>query len=129
MHSRATYFSAGGIFEAFIETENTKLDIALDSFIHVLNELYSEGVTEEELSMTKNYSKALFLRNNETKESRALTRGNFEAIGLGCSYMEKFIREINTVSAEEINTFVRKVLAPEKRVQVIIGPSKEPPLN
>ena len=129
VHSRATYFSAGGIFEAFIETENTKLDIALDSFIHVLNELYSEGVTEEELSMTKNYSKALFLRNNETKESRALTRGNFEAIGLGCSYMEKFIREINTVSAEEINTFVRKVLAPEKRVQVIIGPSKEPPLN
>jgi len=129
VHSRATYFNAGGILETFIETENTKLDIALDSFTHVLNELYSGGVTEEELSMTKNYSKALFLRNNETKESRALTRGNNEAIGLGYNYLEKFIGEINTVSAEEINTFVRKVLAPEKRVQVIIGPSKELPLN
>jgi len=125
VYSRATYFSAGGILEAFIETENTKQDTALDSFIRVLDELYSEGVTEEELNMTKSYSKALFLRNNETKESRALTRGNFEIIGLGCSYFEKFINEINTVSAEEINTFIRKVLAPEKRVQVISGPKKE----
>jgi predicted Zn-dependent peptidase len=129
VYSRATYFSAGGILEAFIETENTKQDTALDSFIRVLDELYSEGVTEEELNMTKSYSKALFLRNNETKESRALTRGNFEIIGLGCSYFEKFINEINTVSAEEINTFIRKVLAPEKRVQVIIGPKKEPSLH
>jgi predicted Zn-dependent peptidase len=94
----------------------------------VLDELHSNGVTEEELSMTKSYSKALFLRNNETKESRALTRGNFETIGLDYSYFAKFIEEINTVSAEEINTFIQKILAPEKRVQVIIGPKKEPSL-
>ncbi len=128
VHARATYFSAGGIFEAFIETEHTKQESALDSFIQVLDELHSNGVTEEELSMTKSYSKALFLRNNETKESRALTRGNFETIGLDYSYFAKFIDEINTVSAEEINPFIQKVLAPEKRFQVIIGPKKEPSL-
>jgi len=129
VHARETYFRAGGIFEAFIETEHTKQESALDSFIQVLDELHSKGVTEEELSMTKSYSKALFLRNNETKESRAFTRGYFETIGLGYSYFTKFIDEIDTVSSEEINTFIQKVLAPEKRLQVIIGPKKEPSLN
>lgn len=128
VHARETYFSAGGIFEAFIETEHTKQESALNSFIQVLDELHAHGVTEEELSMTKSYSKALFLRNNETKESRALTRGNFEMIGLDYSYFAKFIDEINTVSTEEINTFILKILIPEKRVQVIIGPKKEPSL-
>ena len=72
--------------------------------------------------MTKSHYKASFLRSNETKEKRTSTLAEFEALGLGYNFINTIFQEIDDTSLEEMNTFIKDVLNPDKSVEVIIGP-------
>jgi len=125
VNSRATQMKDGGMLEAYLETDKEKKDVALEALKKVLNELYENGITEEELEVTKINSKASFLRNNETKETRTSNLASFEALGLGCEFLSRFFREIETISLEEINAYIKDILNPEKGVEVVVGPKEE----
>jgi predicted Zn-dependent peptidase len=75
--------------------------------------------------VTKINLKSSFLRNNETKEERANTLSYFEALGLGLEFFNAFFSEIEAVSLEEINVYIKDILIPEKRIEVIVGPKDE----
>jgi len=111
-----------GILEVYLETDNAKKDIAVDALKKVLRNLYENGISEEELNSTKNFSQASFLRNNERKENRSHSLISFEALGLGFNYLNRLFLEIDAVSLEEMNDYIKEVLNPEKGVQIIIGP-------
>ena len=90
-----------------------------------MNELYESGITGEELDVTKTFSKASFLRDNETKTTRAKNLASFEALGLGFTFLDRFSEEIDAISLEEINAFIKEFLDPEKGVEVIVGPKED----
>lgn len=123
--SRATPMIEGGILEAYLETDNKKKETAMEALKKVLDELFEEGVTEEELEVTKIQSKAIFLRDNETKEAKTLNLAAFEALGLGYEFLNTFSKEIETITLEEINAYIKDVLNPEKGMEVIVGSKDE----
>jgi len=125
VNSRANQMREGGFIEAYLETENTKKEKALEALTRVLTELFEKGVSEEELEVTKTNSKANFLRNNETKDIRSITIAYLEALGVGYDFINKYFSEIDTVSLEEFNTYIKKVLDPEKGTHITIGPQAQ----
>lgn len=125
VNSRANGMIAAGMLEAYLETDHEKQEMALEELKEVLLELYEEGIIEEGLKITKIQSKAAFLRNNETKNIKTLNLAAFEALGLGYEYLNDFFLEINAVTLEEMNAYIKDVLDPEKATEVIVGPAKQ----
>lgn len=121
INSRATQLQDGGTLEAYLETDDDKRDSALEAARQVLDDLYSGGISEEEFLAAKECTKANFLRTNETKEIRTLTMGAFEALGLGHEFLSKFFDVMESVTLEEMNSFVKEILLPDKRVEVVVG--------
>ncbi len=124
VNSRATQMKDGGMLEAYLETDKEKKEVALEALKKVLNNLFENGITEEELEVTKIYSKASFMRSNETKEARAMNLASFEALGLGYEFLNKFFLEIDAISLDEINAYIKDILNPEKVVEVVVGPKE-----
>ena len=125
VNSRANQLREGGFMEAYLETENSKKDVAMDALNKVLLELYEEGISEEELQVTKTNSKANFLRSNETKDVRSITIAYYEALGVGYDFINSFFSEIDATSLEEFNAYIKEVLNPEKGVSITIGPKSQ----
>jgi predicted Zn-dependent peptidase len=122
VNAQATLMKEGGILEAYIETDKEKKDVALKALKKVLSNLFENGITEEELEVTKNNAKAYFLRDNETKEIRAGNLVSFEALGLGYEFLNGFFLEIDAIGLDEINAYIKDILNLEKGVEVVIGP-------
>ncbi len=122
VNSRATQMKDGGILEAYLETDKEKKEVALEALKKVLSNLFEKGITEEELEVAKIYTKASFLRNNETKETRARNLASYEALGLGYEFLNGFFLEIDAIGLDVINIYIKDILNPEKGVEVVIGP-------
>jgi predicted Zn-dependent peptidase len=125
VNSRANQMREAGFIEAYLETENTKKEMAVDALSRVLIELYEEGVSAEELLVTKTNSKANFLRNNETKNIRSITIAYLAALGIGHDFINKYFSEIDAVSLEDFNAYIKNVLDPEKRIHITVGPKAQ----
>jgi len=122
VNSRTTQMKDGGMLEAYLETDKEKKEVALKAIKNVLNNLFEKGMTEEELEVAKIYTKTSFLRNNETKETRARNLASYEALGLGYEFLSGFFLEIDAIGLDEINTYIKDTLNPEKALEVVIGP-------
>jgi predicted Zn-dependent peptidase len=121
----ATQMKDGGTLEAYLETSKEKKETALEALNKVLIDLFEKGITDEELNVTKVNLKSSFLRNNETKDARASTLSYFEALGLGLEFFNGFFSEIDAVIIEEMNVYIKDILNPEKKLEVIVGPKDE----
>jgi predicted Zn-dependent peptidase len=119
---RATQMQEAGLIEAYLETDTSKKEVAQEALRAVLDELYRNGTTEEELLYTKNAAKADFIRDNETKARRAGVLAFFEASGLGLEYFDALFSEIDVLTLEEVNSYIKQILAPEKALEVVVGP-------
>jgi len=124
VNARASQMARGGIFEAYLETDRRKRGMAEIMLRDVMNDLLAKGLTEEELQVAKVMSKTQFLRANETKVSRARSLGAFEITGLGSEFLSGFFNEIDAVSLDEVNGFIRDVLDPGKALWIIVGPEE-----
>lgn len=122
VNCRATLMQEGGTFEAYLETDAAKKESARKALRAVLDELSRSGTTEEELLYTKNAAKAEFLRDNETKAAKAGILAFFEASGLGLDFFVGLAKEIDALSLDEVNSYIREILAPEKELEIIVGP-------
>jgi zinc protease len=118
----ATQMADGGIVEAYLETDKNKEGEALEALRGVLSEVRQSGVTEADLRSARTSVWADFLRDNETQPARTLNLAAFEAQGLGLDLYYGLRTELEAVSLEEFNAFVKSVLAPENSVAVVIGP-------
>lgn len=122
INAHAHHFKNGGILEAFLETENTKKEKALEALNDILERLYCDGICLEELNRTKVYTKASFLRSNETKKDRTSTLAFFEMINLGLDSFKNIFNEVDRIELEEMNSYIRRILDPKNRVKVTVGP-------
>lgn len=119
---RTTWTKAGGILEAYLETENTKTGQARPALAAVLEDLFKNGLSEDELAATKAMAKSGFLRANEVKQMRAATMGGFESLGLGAGFLSGVFDAIDAVTLSDLNAFIRRILDPSFGVEVIVGP-------
>jgi zinc protease len=122
---KTTQMKKGGFLEAYLETDHTKKEKAMAALKNELEKLFKEGLSEEELEMTKVQAKASFLRVNETKEERMQNFAVIEALGLGYEFLNDIFKKIDAVVLEEMNAYIKDILNPEKGVQVVVGPEVE----
>ena len=125
VNCRATQMQEGGILEAYLETDTAKREAARDALRSVLADLYQNGTTEEELLYTKNAVKTDFIRESETKAGKAGILAFFEASGLGFEFFGSLFSEIDALTLDEVNSYIREILAAEKALEVVIGPGPE----
>ncbi|MBS3818425.1 insulinase family protein [bacterium] len=131
VNSRVTLLRKKSMIEAFLETDRDKKEYAVQALKRTLHRLSEKGITQKELKTTKIFTKASFLRENETKKNRTYTLGSFEALGLGFDFLQRIFQEIDKIEVEEFNSFLQNYLDPHKEIQVIVGPQrkKSPPQN
>ena len=122
VNCRASQMQEGGLLEAYLETDAGRKEFAQEALREVLDDLCRNGTTEEELLYTKNAAKADFIRDNETKAKRAGTLAFFEACGLGLEYFASLFSEIDALTLTEVNSYIKEILAPEKALEVVVGP-------
>jgi len=125
VNSTISYPTGEGVLEAYLETSPEKLGAARLSLESVFRDLVATESTEEDLETSRNNAGASFLRANETKEARARTAALFEARGLGCEFLGKFLEEIRNVTVAEWNRFIRDVFNMDRSVEINIGPKQE----
>ena len=124
VNAQATVLKEGGILEAYLETDQAKTGSARDALIKTLTGLYEKGVSAGVLKETMTFVRSNFLRSNETKDKRAATLCGFEALGLGYEYFGTFFGELDSVTPDEFNAYLKEVLDPKKSALVIVGPKK-----
>jgi len=125
VNARLTQMAEGGLLEAYLETDTSKKESARIELRCVLDELTKSGANAAEFSAAKSTARANFLRDNEAKENRAGMLATFEALGLGFDYFNGLLDEIGSITLDEMNAFIRTVLAPEKAYEVVVGSSLE----
>ncbi|UCE21913.1 MAG: insulinase family protein [Candidatus Aminicenantes bacterium] len=125
VNSNLTQMKFGGMMEAYLETDKEKKEAAVEALRKVLADFYENGITEEEFEVTKTFSKASFLRANETKTTRTRNLSSFEALGLGFTFLERLPSEMEAISLEEINAYIKDIFDPIKGLEIIVGPKEE----
>ncbi|MEE8378533.1 MAG: insulinase family protein, partial [Candidatus Aminicenantaceae bacterium] len=123
--SRLSLYKEGGLFEVYLETDNEKLDAAREALQGILDNLIEEGVSEKAHKANIAYYKGSFLRHVETKRNRTLSLLFYEAMGLGYSFLDRIFLEVDKSTLEEMNAFIKDILSPDKRLEIIIGPKTD----
>lgn len=124
VNSRAFLMKEGGILEAYLETDQTKKDMAIAEMKKTIQDLYQNGISAEELSITKIHSKGIAIRENETKDAKTYNLALMEALDLGYDFLNRILAEIDATTLEEFNAFIQSVLDPENAVSITVGPTQ-----
>jgi zinc protease len=121
LNTRFIQMEAAGLLTLFLKTDISKREEAHQALKDLIIDLYNNGITQEDLAITKVRSRADFLRDNETKASRVQWLAYFEALGVGFDYLEAFFSQLDQVTLEDLNTYLKKVLNPDQLLEVVIG--------
>ncbi|MFC2158401.1 M16 family metallopeptidase [Acidobacteriota bacterium] len=124
VNANLTQMRHEGMLELFLQTESQKQKPARLALNGIITEMASQGMSEEELEMTKTFTKASFLRNNERKDIRTRTIARILALGLDIEFLNSIMNQIDQVTLEEMNAFIQKILDPRNAVELTIGPEK-----
>ena len=124
VNANLTQMRHEGMLEMFLQTESQKQKPARLALNRIITEMASQGMSEEELEMTKTFTKASFLRNNERKDVRTRTIARIIALGLDIDFLNDIMNQIDQVTLEEMNAFIQKILNPRNAVELTVGPEK-----
>jgi len=124
VNSQATILKEGGFIEAYLETDNEKRDLAEQALDKILLDLYENGIEDNELNTTKTYARSELLRDLETKRKKTSLTAAFESLGLGADFITGITEEIQEVTLDEFTAYLNKILDPNRKVTVIVGPAR-----
>ena len=111
------------LLSVYLKTENRRSAGAQAELARLLQEIHGQGVGADELASAKAYARAVFWRENETRERRAAFLAFLEGAGLSYRIAGDFAERLDKVGLEEFNTFLSSSLAPERWFTLRIGPA------
>ena len=122
--AQAFFFRRAGLFEAYLETDAPKTASAREALAEVLRDFQERGLTAEELEAGRAILWSGFLRANETKAARATTLGWYESMGLGADFFAHFRDELYSLTLDEVNAEIRRLMDPARASWVTVGPEQ-----
>ena len=122
VNARTTWTRAAGLLEAYLETDRAKRAQAAETLDKVLLRLFEEGTTADELAATKVLAASQTLRSVETKEARARTMALWQVFGLGFDRIAGIFGDLQAVTLEDMNAYIRSVLDLSRSISVAVGP-------
>lgn len=110
-----------GPFQIGLQTKNEQIDKAQTLSVKVLNDFVSNGPSEKQLESAKRYITGSFPLNIDSNKKIAGYLGVIGFYDLPINYLDDFIDNIESVSADQIKSAWRRRIHPDKMVTVIVG--------
>jgi zinc protease len=114
-----------GYIGVYMGTHPDKLEKAIDAVLRELRKVKEEGLTEEEVERGKKYLIGNFEIGLQTNGAQASQISLDELYGLGFDHYQKYSREIEKVTKEDVNRVARQYLNLEAYALAIVRPPKE----
>ncbi len=114
-----------GEFSASASVRNEVTDSAITEFLYEYNRIRTELVTEEELEAAKNYVIGAFGRSLESPQTRGSFALNIERYNLGEDYYKEYLKQLQSVTREEVMETAKKYLKPDQVLISVVGKGAE----
>jgi zinc protease len=110
-----------GVFLIATEVGAEVCKDALKEIYKEVELLRIEKVSDEELSLVKNYMLGSFLRNSDGPFAMSDRFKTIHFSGLDYSYYEKYIQKVNSITADEILELCKKYLDTKSFTEIVAG--------
>lgn len=111
----------GSHFVIYLGLDKNNLEVAKKEIEKILNQLKTEGFTEEELLECKTKLKGRFLLDHQTNAKQAWYLGFWEVLGLGYEYDKKYIEEIENIKIEDIKETIKELTSSPRVIVELIS--------
>ena len=113
-----------GPFSITTFTKNQTTGKIIQEILTILESLYKEGVTEEEVSLAKKYLLGVFPQAIETPERLAFNLLILRLYGVSDNYLRTYQSEISKISVRQVNAAIKKHIDPYNLKILIYASSK-----
>jgi zinc protease len=114
-----------GDFSISTFTKNESVGKTLEESIKVYNHFVEAGITDKELQSAKAQMIAQFPRSLETADRFAYNLLILDFYEIPISYLTDFLKNVENISASDVNRVIKKYLAADQLKVVIYGDDKE----
>lgn len=114
-----------GIFKAEASVRNEKTDSSIQETLAEINTIRSVKVDDGELSRMKNYLAGGFARSLENPTTIAGFALNIEKYNLPADYYQKYLTNLASVSAVQVQEAATSLLQPSQMHIVVVGDAKQ----
>ena len=114
-----------GLFHASAGVNPANVDKAINSILHEIELMKSDGITEEEFSDAQNLIVGNFMLALETNRGLAAVLLTAELYGLGLDYLERHESIYRGMTRAQVNAAAQKYLHPDLCSIAIAGPYRE----
>ncbi len=125
VHSFFTSNRYPGRFQVGLQTKNSSALTAISVIIQELKKIKTTPVSDEELQDAKAYLTGSFPRHIDTMAKIARFLVQVEFYGLGLDYDKEYIRQINSVTKEDVLRVAQKYIHDDAFLLVVVGKQKE----
>ncbi len=111
-----SYFDTRKQTGAFVVSTEVRTEVtrrAVEEILYEMKMLRTEGVTEDELVMVKNYIVGSFPLSLETPQQMAGRLASIPLFGLGADYYDTYIETVRSLTKEDINRAADMYLKPD----------------
>lgn len=112
-------------FTAYANVRNAVTDSAISQIILEMKRLREEPVPAEELTMVKNYLTGNFSLSLENPQTIASFATNIERYKLPKDFYTNYLKNIEAVTAADVQETAKKYILPEKSTILVVGKASE----
>ena len=124
-YSRISSHPLIGNFEASASVRNAVTDSSVYQILYEMKRLRDEPVPASELSMVKNYLTGNFALSLESPQTIASFATNTERYKLPKDFYANYLKNIEAVSATDIQEMAKKYISPDKSIILVVGKASE----
>lgn len=129
VYSYANGYTETGLYAIYAGTRPNNAQRVLDICLNELDGLAKEGVTEAELTRSKNQLIGQMVISLESTNSRMSRLGKNELLGVEFVSVEEVINRIELVSIADVNGIFNRIYDPKRFVLAVIGPFEKDSLK
>lgn len=120
-YSSITQDELKGTFTAYAKCRNVVSDSSVGEIISEMQRLQNEKVGDEELQNHLRYLSGAFAINLESPKTVAQYAINIERYHMPADYYQNYLKNLNAVTADDIQTIARTYIHPDKANIVVVG--------
>jgi len=113
-----------GLFVIYANHSANDRDSVLREIDREIGRIQKQGIKDWELVKARNMLRAYYVYDAETAQGRARQIGDAKTMTGDPHFIEKFLKDVDRVSADDVRKAAVKYLRPDTRRIVVMGPAK-----
>jgi Predicted Zn-dependent peptidases len=121
IYSYGSAYKQAGLLHVYGAMNPQQLEMVVYNIFQVIEELKKDGLTGDELIMTKEQIKTELIMGNESAKNRMNSNGKSILFRDSITPLEEIIDRVNAVTEEEVIDFAKNYLVEEKCSFSLVG--------